>query len=46
MKLLTAIVVAIFLAVPYLKEMRKSSFHALAKRNSRANGSAGEGKEN
>ena len=35
MKLLTAIVVAIFLAVPYLKEMRKSSFHALAKRNSR-----------
>lgn len=46
MKLLTAIVVAIFLAVPYLKEMRKSSFHALAKRNSRVNGSAGEGKEN
>lgn len=46
MKLLTAIVVAIFLAVPYLKEMRKSSFRALAKRNSRANGSAGEGKEN
>ena len=46
MKLLTAIVVAIFLAVPYLKEMRKSSLHALAKRNSRANGSAGEGKEN
>ncbi|MBQ7566375.1 MAG: ABC transporter permease [Oscillospiraceae bacterium] len=27
MKLLTAIVVAIFLAVPYLQKMRKSSFH-------------------
>ena len=47
MKLLTAIVVAIFLAVPYLKEMRKSSFHALAKRNSKAGGSAAdERKEN
>ncbi len=33
MKLLTAIVVAMFLAAPYLKEMRKSSFRALARRN-------------
>lgn len=33
MKLLTAVVVATFLAVPYLKEKRKSSFHALARRN-------------
>lgn len=46
MKLLTAIVVAIFLAVPYLKEMRKSSFHALAKRNSKSDAADGKGKEN
>lgn len=45
MKLLTAIVVAIFLAVPYLKEMRKSSFHALARRNSKAAGSAEDGRK-
>lgn len=44
MKLLTAIVVAIFLAVPYLKEMRKSSFRALAKRNSKS-GAADEKKK-
>ncbi len=46
MKLLTAIVVAIFLAVPYLKEMRKSSFRALAKRNSKSDAADGKGKEN
>ena len=35
MKLLTAIVVATFLAVPYLKAQRGSSFRGLAKRNAR-----------
>ncbi len=45
MKLLTAIVVAIFLAVPYLKEMRKSSFRALAKRNSKSGAADGKEKE-
>ena len=35
MKLLTAIVVAIFLAVPYLKARSKSSFAKLAKTNAR-----------
>lgn len=35
MKLLTAIVVAIFLAVPYLQGKRKSSFSHLAKQNAR-----------
>ena len=35
MKLLTAIVVALFLAVPYLKSHSKSSFHHLARRNAR-----------
>lgn len=33
MKLLTAIVVAIFLAVPYLKQQRQSSFSRIAKEN-------------
>lgn len=33
MKLLTAIVVAIFLAVPYFKSQRSSSFKGIAKRN-------------
>ncbi len=33
MKLLTAIVVAIFLAVPYLKNARKNSFRRLAREN-------------
>lgn len=45
MKLLTAIVVAIFLAVPYLKEMRKSSFRALAKRNGKSGAAEGKEKE-
>ena len=36
MKLLTAIVVAIFLAVPYWQEKRKSSFRSLARRNKAA----------
>lgn len=45
MKLLTAIVVAIFLAVPYLKEMRKSSFRALTKRNSKSGAADGKEKE-
>ena len=36
MKLLTAIVVALFLAVPYLKGMRKSSFSAVLRRNAKA----------
>ena len=36
MKLLTAIVVAIFLAVPYLKGRSKSSFSRLAKANAKA----------
>jgi putative ABC transport system permease protein len=35
MKLLTAIVVAIFLAVPYLKGKRKSSFSRVAKENAK-----------
>ena len=35
MKLLTAIVVAIFLAVPYLKEKSRSSFAHLAKQNAK-----------
>jgi putative ABC transport system permease protein len=35
MKLLTAIVVAIFLAVPYLKQIRTSSFRGLARRNAK-----------
>lgn len=36
MKLLTAIVVAIFLAVPYLKEKKNNSFSGLARRNAKA----------
>lgn len=36
MKLLTAIVVALFLAVPYLKGKSKSSFHHLARQNAKA----------
>ena len=35
MKLLTAVVVAVFLAIPYLKERKKSSFARLARENSR-----------
>lgn len=35
MKLLTAIVVAIFLAVPYLKQMRTNSFRSLARRTAK-----------
>ena len=35
MKLLTAIVVAIFLAVPYLKKLRTTSFHGLVHRNAK-----------
>ena len=35
MKLLTAIVVAIFLAVPNLKERRSNSFRGLRKRNAK-----------
>ena len=35
MKLLTAIVVAIFLAVPYLKGKSKSSFRHLVKQNAK-----------
>ncbi len=35
MKLLTAIVVAAFLAVPYIKEQRVSSFSGLVKRNAK-----------
>ena len=35
MKLLTAIVVAAFLAVPYLKERSNNSFSGLAKRNAK-----------
>ncbi len=37
MKLLTAIVVAIFLAVPYLKDRSKNSFAHLAKENAKSN---------
>ena len=44
MKLLTAIVVAVFLAVPYLQEQRRSSFSNAAK-NSSANAAAMTGKE-
>lgn len=36
MKLLTALVVALFLAVPYLSSKRKSSFAHLAKQNAKA----------
>ncbi len=36
MKLLTAIVVAVFLAVPYLKEKRKTSFKKVAKENKKS----------
>lgn len=36
MKLLTAIVVAVFLAVPYLKGLQSNSFHALVRRNRKA----------
>jgi len=35
MKLLTAIVVAAFLAVPYLQSLRRNSFRGLARRNAR-----------
>ncbi len=35
MKLLTAIVVAVFLAVPYLQKMRSSSFRGLQRRNAK-----------
>lgn len=35
MKLLTAIVVAIFLAVPYFQEQKTSSFHGLKRRNAK-----------
>lgn len=45
MKLLTAIVVAAFLAAPYLKARRKSSFRALARRNKALN-AENKGKEN
>lgn len=46
MKLLTAIVVAAFLAVPYLKERRNNSFSGLAKRNAKLQAeSANNGKE-
>lgn len=37
MKLLTAIVVAIFLAVPYLQGARKNSFSRIAKQNAKLN---------
>ncbi|MCR5235913.1 MAG: hypothetical protein K6E34_01775, partial [Lachnospiraceae bacterium] len=40
MKLLTAIVVATFLAVPYLKNLRNTSFTALARRNARGEADA------
>ncbi len=47
MKLLTAIVVAVFLAVPYLKGMSNTSFKALARRNAKleagSNTDGGEG---
>ena len=36
MKLLTAIVVALFLAVPNYREHRKNSFRGLARRNAKA----------
>lgn len=36
MKLLTAVVVAIFLAVPYLRGLQSNSFRALARRNKKA----------
>ena len=41
MKLLTAIVVAIFLAVPYLQNQRKTSFRHLARENAKADKEAG-----
>ena len=43
LKLLTAIVVAVFLAVPYLRDRQKNSFRALAKRNARAGATAASG---
>ena len=36
MKLLTAVVVAVFLAIPYLKDRKKSSFARVARENRRA----------
>ena len=35
MKLLTAVVVAIFLAIPYLRSASKNSFSRIAKENAR-----------
>ena len=46
MKLLTAIVVAVFLAVPYLKEKRKSSFHRIARNNKKSGILSGKEEEN
>ena len=46
MKLLIAIVVALFLAVPNLKQARQSSFSGLARRNARLAAAKKEGGEN
>ena len=45
MKLLTAIVVAAFLAVPYLKEKKKNSFHKVARENKKSGIISGKGEE-
>ena len=45
MKLLTALVVAAFLAVPYLKEKKKSSFHKVARENKKSGIISGKGEE-
>ena len=43
MKLLTAIVVAIFLAVPNLRAAKRNSFSRIAKQNAKAAKTIGEG---
>ena len=43
MKLLTAVVVAVFLAVPNLRTAKKNSFGRLAKQNAKAAGMEKEG---
>jgi putative ABC transport system permease protein len=45
MKLLTALVVAAFLAVPYMKEKKNSSFHKIARENKKSGIVSGKGEE-
>ncbi|MDD3164638.1 MAG: ABC transporter permease [Oscillospiraceae bacterium] len=45
LKLFTAVVVAIFLAVPYLKSKKKNSFAKIAKQNAKLRAAAGKGEK-